>query len=162
MIAPPMRGPVAEPRFPTGPVSVLPQKEFANYSHAMKYPSILGRRSGAIEAWIIVKPPFMRPAPPIPATNRPTISIAEDCAAPQIAEPTLKIVKKLRNSTFELKRAYIFPVRGWKDALYLLLGRYHFYLMITYAHSWYAAPYQPTSSNELNSSVIYGIAWRRS
>jgi hypothetical protein len=29
----------------------------------------------------------------------------------------LKIVKKLRKSTFELKRAYIFPVRGWNAAL---------------------------------------------
>ena len=34
-----------------------------------------------------------------------------------MAEPMLKIVKKPRKSFLELKRAYILPVRGWKEAL---------------------------------------------
>lgn len=83
----------------------------------MKYPSMLGRRSGGIEAWIIVNPPFISPAPPNPAMNRPRINIADDCAAPQMAEPMLNIVKKAMKILFELNRAYSFPVRGWNDAL---------------------------------------------
>ena len=78
----------------------------------MKNPSIPGRLSGGMEACIIVKPPFMSPAPPSPAMNRPAINMADVCAAPQIADPILKIVKKPRKIFFELNRAYIFPVRG--------------------------------------------------
>jgi hypothetical protein len=91
--------------------------QVTDHLQAIKYPSIPGRFSGGIEAWIIVNPPFMSPAPPSPAMNRPAISIADVCAAPQMAEPMLKIVKKPRKSFLELNRAYILPVRGWKEAL---------------------------------------------
>ncbi len=42
----------------------------------------------------IVKMPFISPEAPRPAIARPTISMTEDCAAPQSAEPSSKVVKK--------------------------------------------------------------------
>lgn len=42
---------------------------------------------------------FIRPEPPRAAMARPTISIGDDCAAPQSVEAGSNIVKKARNAT---------------------------------------------------------------
>lgn len=43
---------------------------------------------------MIVRAPFIIPEVPIPATARPTMSIAEEFAAPQIREPISNTAKK--------------------------------------------------------------------
>jgi hypothetical protein len=45
---------------------------------------------------MIVKAPFRMPEVPIPAMARPTISIFEEVAMPQIREPSSKIAKNAR------------------------------------------------------------------
>lgn len=45
---------------------------------------------------MVVTAPLATPADPIPAMRRPTMNIADECAAPQIADPTSKITKKTR------------------------------------------------------------------
>jgi len=54
----------------------------------------------------------MIPAAPKPATALPKISISELCAAQQMVDPPMKMVKRVRNRTFEFKCAYMVPVRG--------------------------------------------------
>jgi hypothetical protein len=44
-----------------------------------------------------VKAPFWIPEAPIPAIARPTMSIMEELATPQIREPSSKREKKARN-----------------------------------------------------------------
>lgn len=44
----------------------------------------------------MVRAPFIRPEPPIPATARPTINIFEDVATPQSKEPSSKIKRQTR------------------------------------------------------------------
>lgn len=77
----------------------------------------------------------------MPAIARPTISMYDELAAPHIAEPSSKIVKKVRNvhciaklhvcngqesneQTLLLKYVYIFPLRGWTEQLFRL-ERFH-------------------------------------
>jgi hypothetical protein len=48
-----------------------------------------------IQARRIIKPPFIMPAPPIPATARPRISIFEDTAAPHNREPSPNSTKNV-------------------------------------------------------------------
>lgn len=43
---------------------------------------------------MIVRPPLERPAPPIPATALPMMSIVELCATPQRRDPTSNKPKK--------------------------------------------------------------------
>lgn len=49
---------------------------------------------------MIVYPPFIRPEAPNPAIARPMISMLEEVAAPQTADPTSKTAKKLNNAHF--------------------------------------------------------------
>jgi hypothetical protein len=44
----------------------------------------------------MVTAPLFKPDAPMPATARPTISIADDCAAPQMTEPNSKMAKNVR------------------------------------------------------------------
>jgi len=50
---------------------------------------------GKIAARMVIAP-FPMPEDPAPATARPTINIADDCAAPQSSEPKRKTRKKTR------------------------------------------------------------------
>ena len=50
--------------------------------------------SNGIHTAIIVKAPFIRPDPPIPATALPIMNIFEDVATPQRREPNSKRAKK--------------------------------------------------------------------
>jgi hypothetical protein len=79
---------------------------------------------------MIVKPPFISPAPPMPATARPTINILDDVATPQRREPNSKRHRKsmyvnfrrvsidmeekeiMRQHTLELNCLYSLPVIG--------------------------------------------------
>jgi hypothetical protein len=45
---------------------------------------------------MIVKAPFIKPLPPNPATALPMMSILEETAAPQRAEPSSKTRRKAR------------------------------------------------------------------
>jgi len=56
-----------------------------------------GRFSGGDTTAMIVKPPFIRPEPPIPAIARPIMSIIELVATPQSSEPSSNIDKNIRN-----------------------------------------------------------------
>lgn len=59
-------------------------------------PKYLGRLWRGIETDRMVKPPFINPEEPIPAMARPMMSIVEDCATPQMSEPTSKTKKQDR------------------------------------------------------------------
>ena len=95
---------------------------------------LLARLSRGREAARMVSAPLIRPDAPILAMTRPLMSIAEDWAAPQTAEPISKIAKNVMNDhygqrfsvllvmvssclTFSLKFWYIFPVNGCRTAL---------------------------------------------
>ena len=124
--------------------------------------------------------PFLSPDPPSPATARPMINIFDDCAAPQIAEPTSNRTRKarkvyfrklvyfhLRNQwrmyTFKLNWLYIFPVNGCRaqltSRLVWDLPNIKIVMWISYLAIRYALPYHPTSDKELKSVVIRGIAY---
>jgi hypothetical protein len=51
----------------------------------------------------IFNAPFSMPDDPIPAIARPTMSILEELATPQIKEPTSNMLKKERNILFDEK-----------------------------------------------------------
>ena len=51
---------------------------------------------------MIVKPPFIRPEPPIPATARPIMSIIELVATPQRSEPSSNIDRKIKNVIYRI------------------------------------------------------------
>lgn len=44
----------------------------------------------------MVRTPFISPEAPKPAMARPTMNMGDDCAAPQSAEPSSKVVKKTK------------------------------------------------------------------
>lgn len=56
-----------------------------------------GRFSIGETAAMIVKPPFIRPDPPIPAIARPMMSIVELVATPHMREPISNMNRKIRN-----------------------------------------------------------------
>jgi hypothetical protein len=68
----------------------------------------------------------------MPETALPTMSMFDEVATPHSSEPSSKIRKKAKNVHLVEKLEYIFPVKGWRDAL----------------ASWCADPYQPTSWSE--------------
>lgn len=80
MKAPPMSGPKATPSCPMA-IFVAMNK---------------GCRCGGRTAATTVNAPLMMPDAPKPAMARPTINIADDWAAPQIAEPTSKMKKNAK------------------------------------------------------------------
>jgi hypothetical protein len=49
---------------------------------------------------MIVNAPFVKPEPPRPATERPTISIFDELDMPHNKEPTAKTARKDRNVHF--------------------------------------------------------------
>jgi hypothetical protein len=59
--------------------------------------SILGLLSIGMHAAMIVRPPLIMPAPPIPAIALPTMNIFDEIATPEMREPTSKRAKKDRN-----------------------------------------------------------------
>ena len=59
-------------------------------------PKYFGRLCSGIEPDRMVRPPFISPEDPIPATARPMMSIVEDLATPQMSEPTSKMKKQVR------------------------------------------------------------------
>lgn len=63
-------------------------------------PKTMGILCGGRMAEVMVKAPFVRPEAPSPAMARPTISMTDDCAAPQSAEPTSKMAKKAKKDHF--------------------------------------------------------------
>ena len=67
-----------------------------HFSQPIPIPVRAGRLAMGTDPAIIVKIPFWIPDAPRPATARPTISIFEDEAKPQIKEPTSKMAKKTR------------------------------------------------------------------
>ena len=50
---------------------------------------------------MVVRQPVNRPEEPRPAIARPIMNIADDCAAPHMAEPTSKTKKKARKVHWE-------------------------------------------------------------
>lgn len=62
---------------------------------------------------MVVTAPLATPADPIPAIRRPTMNMADECAAPQIADPTSKITKKTRKVHYMmilLEFAFVFMI----------------------------------------------------
>lgn len=45
---------------------------------------------------MVVTAPLATPADPTPAIARPTMNMDEDCAAPHMADPISKMIKKTR------------------------------------------------------------------
>lgn len=94
-----MRGPANRPkkhkpvRMPRSAVTYMS----VNLKHSKKGQRVLQACfSGATVTARIVYAPFRSPEAPIPATARPTMNIAEDCAAPHNAEPSSKMKKQHR------------------------------------------------------------------
>ena len=58
---------------------------------------LLARLSRGIHAAMMVSAPLIMPDAPMLAITRPPMSIAEDWAAPQTAEPISKIAKNVMN-----------------------------------------------------------------
>ncbi len=63
----------------------------------MSMPVRAARFSRGTEADTMVKAPLIRADAPIPETARPTISMADDCAAPQMTDPNSKKAKNAMN-----------------------------------------------------------------
>jgi len=59
---------------------------------------LLALFSGGADAAMMVRPPFCKPDPPIPAMARPIINMVDEVAAPQRREPSSKIPKKARKA----------------------------------------------------------------
>ena len=78
---PPMRGPVIDPIIETEKIKLINIGLFS---------------SGATEDKI-VRPPFIKPAAPIPETARPTIKLFELGDTAQSSEPSSKMPRKERN-----------------------------------------------------------------
>lgn len=64
--------------------------------HSWKIFGLPGRVSRGTQPETIVMAPFTIPAPPRPATARPTINIGEETAAPQSNDPSSKMPKRNR------------------------------------------------------------------
>lgn len=58
--------------------------------------NILGRTLGVHAATTSVRVPFVRPEAPSPAMARPIMSMVDEEAAPQMAEPTSNTARKAR------------------------------------------------------------------
>jgi hypothetical protein len=65
---------------------------------------------------MIVYTPEATPAPPDPATARPTIRVVEFFDTPQIKLPTSNTNTLTRNPVFRGKYLYTLPQVDWKDA----------------------------------------------
>ncbi len=77
--APPIIGPVASPSWPIPTFSPMKSASF-----------FVGRMAEKI-----VTAPFASPAEPIPAIALPTMNMADELAAPHMADPTSKMIKKV-------------------------------------------------------------------
>jgi hypothetical protein len=60
-------------------------------------PINVGLFSNGAAAVNVFKQPFIKPAPPIPATARPIINIVESFAVAQMSDPSSKIPRKTKN-----------------------------------------------------------------
>lgn len=65
---------------------------------------------------MIVYAPLPIPAPPMPATARPTMRVVLFLATAQIKEPTSKIKIETRKVLFRGKYLYPFPHVDWNEA----------------------------------------------
>lgn len=63
-------------------------------------PSIAGRLCKGHELERIVIPPLEMPLPPMPEMALPTMSMADDCAAPLSADPTSNIPRNTKKVYF--------------------------------------------------------------
>jgi hypothetical protein len=91
-------------------------------------PVYSARRRTVTTIAMMERVPDIRPAAPIPAIKRPMISILEDVAAPEIADPISKMRKRMRKvhyilislcdislgyvHTFREKLVYNLPLKG--------------------------------------------------
>lgn len=102
----------------------------------------MGRFREGTEYPTIVIPPEKMAVAPTPATAQPMISIREICVAVQRMEPPSKMMIAMRYVHLMLKYVYTFPKDGGRDVVV----------------SKYADPHQPTSSSELKTGVMRGMA----
>lgn len=106
--APPISGPASRPK--NDRPSTMPRYPI-RFNHLVTIPKLLFIRVGLLPACLagstisvsMIKPPPRMPAPPTPATARPTISIVEHVAAPHRAEPISKTPKNARNVHYPVK-----------------------------------------------------------
>lgn len=66
-------------------------------------PMYMGRFGSGTATEMMVKAPFIRPAPPRPAMARLMMSMLDDCETPHSSEPSSKMAKKIRKTFLELK-----------------------------------------------------------
>lgn len=89
---------------PTSTAQALVSLEISSTEDLWKG-DVLGRCViGAAEA-IIVKAPFISPAPPIPPIALPTMNIVEETEAAEIKAPNSKIARKVRKVHYILQSA---------------------------------------------------------
>lgn len=90
----------------------------------------------------MMKAPASRPAVPIPATARPTISIVDETAVAQSTDPRKEKPLATKNTLLMEKSLYALPYRNWKE----------------HWQSRKAIEYQPMSATVWKWSVIVGTA----
>lgn len=81
-------------------------------------PKYFGRLCNGTDADVMVRPPFMSPEPPMPATALPTISILDEVATAQRREPNSKMAKYVRNAyCHRLARHLNYRKKPWIDLI---------------------------------------------
>jgi len=103
----------------------------------------MGRDWRGTAAPTTTKLPVRIPALPRPAIARPMIKVIEFGATPQSSEPISNKKRAIRYAFLTEKSMKMRPNSGWK----------------AHAVSRYAEPYHPISGVDLNSWVMYGMAW---
>jgi hypothetical protein len=69
----------------------------------IRLPSSRGLFLSGTEAVMMVRAPFIKPDPPIPATALPTINMSDETETPHNRDPNSKTTKKARKVYLELK-----------------------------------------------------------
>jgi hypothetical protein len=105
-------------------------------------PWYLGLDASGTRGTMMTMAPAETPADPAPAMVRPRMKAIELGAAPQRAEPISKSAMAKRKTVLVGKNENSRPKRS----------------CVAQPARTYALPYQPMSSIEWNSSVIFGIA----
>lgn len=78
--APPTRGPAMRP----------------SWQNPIMMPTRTGRFSSGVAMAMMVRPPFMMPEDPMPATARPMMSMLDEAARPHMREPSSKTATNVK------------------------------------------------------------------
>jgi len=78
----------------------------------MVNPTNVGLLLNGAAAFTMLRHPLIKPAPPIPATARPTMNMVEPFAVAQISDPSSKTARNARNEYFEEAKSTLISNSG--------------------------------------------------